>query len=44
MEISTNGNILIGTTTDNGYKLDVNGKSHITGDLIVVGEVSALVA
>ena len=44
MEISTNGNILIGTTTDNGYKLDVNGKGHYSGDLIVDGEVSALVA
>lgn len=42
--IKSNTNILIGTTTDNGYKLDVNGKTHITGDLIVDGEVSALVA
>lgn len=35
MRIATNGNILIGTTTDSGYKLDVNGKSHFsayTGD------------
>ena len=42
--INQNGNILIGTTTDNGYKLDVNGKGHYSGDLIVDGEVSALVA
>ena len=41
MEICANGNILIGTTTDNGYKLDVNGKGHYSGDLIVDGEVSA---
>ena len=44
MEISTNGNILIGTTTDNGYKLQVNGSERVYGDLIVDGEVSALVA
>ena len=44
VEIRPNGNILIGTTTDNGYKLDVNGDAHITGNLIVDGEVSALVA
>ena len=38
------GNILIGTTTDNGYKLQVNGSERVYGDLIVDGEVSALVA
>ena len=35
MQINGNGNVLIGTTTDSGYKLDVNGKSHFsayTGD------------
>ena len=44
LRITSDGNILIGTTTDNGYKLDVNGKGHYSGDLIVDGEVSALVA
>lgn len=44
MEISTNGNVLIGTITDNGYKLQVNGSERVYGDLIVDGEVSALVA
>ena len=44
MEISTSGNVLIGTTTDNGYKLQVNGSERVYGDLIVDGEVSALVA
>jgi hypothetical protein len=28
---NTNGNVLIGTTTDAGYKLDVNGNSRIKG-------------
>lgn len=42
MEICANGNILIGTTTDNGYKLDVNGKGHYSGDLICGGEVVAI--
>ena len=41
---SLGGNILIGTTTDNGYKLQVNGSERGYGDLIVDGEVSALVA
>ena len=44
LKIASGGNILIGTTTDNGYKLDVNGRGHYSGDLIVDGEVSALVA
>ena len=44
MTITTTGNILIGTTTDNGYKLQVNGSERVYGDLIVDGEVSALVA
>ena len=42
--IHDSGNILIGTTTDNGYKLQVNGSERVYGDLIVDGEVSALVA
>lgn len=44
MSILRYGNVLIGTTTNNGYKLDVNGTGHYSGDLIVDGEVSALVA
>ena len=44
LAITNNGNILIGTTTDNGYKLQVNGSERVYGDLIVDGEVSALVA
>lgn len=44
LRITRFGNVLIGPAADEGYKLDVNGKSRITGDLIVEGEVSALVA
>lgn len=44
LEINNNGNVLIGTTTDNGYKLQVGGSERVYGDLIVDGEVSALVA
>ena len=44
VEIRPNGNVLIGTTTDNGYKLQVGGSERVYGDLIVDGEVSALVA
>ena len=44
VNITQDGNILIGTTTDNGYKLQVNGSERVYGDLIVDGEVSALVA
>jgi len=31
--IKSNGNVLIGTTTDSGYKLDVNGSQNIAGKL-----------
>ena len=31
--IASSGNVLIGTTTDSGYKLDVNGGTAIRGDL-----------
>jgi len=32
MRITNGGSVLIGTTTDAGYKLDVNGKVQIQGD------------
>jgi hypothetical protein len=31
--IKSNGNVLIGTTTDTGYKLNVNGNQNISGKL-----------
>ena len=33
MAIKANGNILIGTTTDAGYKLDVNGTTRLGGNI-----------
>ena len=35
MRITSGGNVLIGTTTDAGYKLDVNGTGRINGSLQV---------
>lgn len=35
---STSGNTLIGTTTDAGYKLDVNGTARVQGRLIMTGD------
>lgn len=35
--ITDNGNALIGTTTDAGYKLDVNGTARVSGALTVSG-------
>jgi hypothetical protein len=35
MRITSGGNVLIGTTTDAGYKLDVNGTGRFSGNLRV---------
>ncbi len=35
LNIATNGNTLIGTTTDSGYKLDVNGTARIQSNLTI---------
>jgi len=32
MTLASTGNLLIGTTTDGGYKLDVNGTARVQGD------------
>ena len=43
MTINTSGNVLIGTTTDGGYKLDVNGTGRFSGnELTVSGNNPAL--
>jgi len=35
MRITSGGNVLIGTTTDAGYKLDVNGTARLSGELLI---------
>jgi len=40
MRISNSGNLLIGTTTDNGNKLQVNGNTSLTGQLSAIQSVS----
>jgi hypothetical protein len=37
MRLTEAGNILIGTTTDAGYKLDVNGTSRFSNNMLVQG-------
>jgi hypothetical protein len=39
MQIASTGNVLIGTTTDAGYKLDVVGTARVQG--VITGSVSA---
>jgi hypothetical protein len=39
--ITSGGNVLIGTSTDAGYKLDVNGTGYFGGNLRVNGTVTA---
>ena len=35
--ITSGGNLLIGTTTDAGYKLDVNGTARVSGNVYLTG-------
>jgi hypothetical protein len=37
MRINASGNVLINTTTDAGYKLDVNGTARVSGDVTSTG-------
>ena len=37
MRLIANGNLLLGTTTDAGYKLDVNGTARVSGALTASG-------
>jgi hypothetical protein len=39
MRIADTGNILIGTTTDSGFKLDISGSGRFTSNLTVTGSV-----
>jgi hypothetical protein len=38
--VNTTGNVLIGTTTDAGFKLDVNGSTRVTGSLTLTGSLN----
>jgi hypothetical protein len=40
MSITENQNVLIGTTTDSGYKLDVIGTARFSGTTSIVGDIS----
>jgi hypothetical protein len=37
MRLSPNGNVLINTTTDAGFRLDVNGTARVQGNTTIVG-------
>ena len=37
MRATSSGNVLIGTTTDSGYKLDVNGTARVSGATVITG-------
>jgi len=43
MRITAGGNVLIGTTTDAGYKLDVSGTGRFSGDLLVTSAGSTTI-
>jgi len=38
--ITSGGNLLIGTTSDSGYKLDINGTTRITGELRLASNIN----
>ena len=40
MTVNTSNNVLIGTSTDNGYRLQVSGDLYVSGSSIYVGGVS----
>ncbi|PJE62165.1 hypothetical protein COU87_00780, partial [Candidatus Roizmanbacteria bacterium CG10_big_fil_rev_8_21_14_0_10_39_12] len=42
MFISETGNVGIGTTGQGAYKLNVNGNTNITGNLVVTGDIDSL--
>ena len=41
MRIASSGNLLLNTTTDAGYKLDVNGTARISGALTATGGITS---
>lgn len=40
MKLTASGNLLIGTNTDNGYKLQVNGDLYVSGSSVYAGGVT----
>jgi len=42
MRVATGGNVLIGTTTDAGFKLDVNGTARVSGQLSLSSATPAI--
>ena len=40
MQVRSNGNVLIGTTTDAGFKLDVNGTARVQGNTTIGGTIT----
>ncbi len=45
LTITSGGNVLIGTTTDAGYKLDVNGTGRFSGDVTITkGSAASFIA
>ena len=40
MKITGGGNVLIGITTDSGYKVDINGSTRISGIQLVLGNAN----
>jgi len=41
MLLNTSGNLLLGTTTDAGFKLDVNGTARVSGNFTATGTIVA---
>ena len=42
INVKKTGNVLIGTTTDAGFRLDVNGNTRINGDITAIRVVSSI--
>jgi hypothetical protein len=40
LRINSNGNLLINTTTDAGFRLDVNGTARVQGDATITGNLT----
>ena len=43
ININTNGNVLINSATDAGFKLDVNGTARVQGNLTAIGAIGSVI-